>query len=252
VSALADASSSGAVISDIGHPEHSVCNRILALLARDDLDRLLRQGERITFVLGQSIQKAGDRIRHVIFPDVGWISQVVMVAGSEGAEVGLIGREGMAGLPILLGDDRSMSEWIVQGVGHGFRLRAAMFTRLLDDMPTLRRLLLRYTLAFQIQVAQTAACNGQHHVEQRLARWLLMAHDRADNDSFGMTQEFLSLMLGVRRAGIAQAAKRLQQAGLIGYRRGVMTVNDRAGLEASTCGCYQIVRNEFDRLLAPT
>ena len=115
-------------------------------------------------------------------------------------------------------------------------------------LAALHRLLLRYALAFSVQVAQTAACNGRHHIEQRLARWMLMAHDRSEGDGFPMTHEFLSMMLGVRRAGVTVAAGALQRAGLIRYERGRMTVTDRPGLEAGACDCYDQVRREYERL----
>jgi CRP-like cAMP-binding protein len=165
--------------------------------------------------------------------------------------VGLIGREGMVGLPLLYGDDRGSTESVVQTPGTAWRLGADAFHAALDDTPALRALLLRYALAFQVQVTQTAACNARHPVEQRLARWLLMAHDRAESDTFLLTHEFLSQMLGVRRAGVTVAAGVLRRAGLIRYERGTIEVIDRPGLEAAACDCHAAVRREFVRLLGP-
>jgi CRP-like cAMP-binding protein len=167
----------------------------------------------------------------------------------DAAEVGLIGREGMVGLPVLLGADRDDLEGMVQAPGHALRMDTSAFREALDRFPALRTLLLRYALVHHGQVARTAACNGRHHTEQRLARWLLMTHDRAEGDSFPMTHEFLGLMLGVRRAGITIAAGLLQKAGFIRYERGQMEVTDRPGLESVACECYGIVRRAQDQLL---
>ena len=141
-----------------------------------------------------------------LFPETGWCSNLVSLEDGDFGEVGLIGREGLVGLPLVYGDDRSSAESMAQAPGTALRLDADAFRAALDESPALRALLLRFALAFQAQVAQTAACNGRHPVEQRLARWLLMAHDRAEGDTFPITHEFLSMMLGVRRAGVTVAA----------------------------------------------
>jgi CRP-like cAMP-binding protein len=169
----------------------------------------------------------------------------------DAAEVGMIGREGMIGLPVLLGADFDDIEAMVQSPGTALRMDAAAFRAELDRAPAFRALLLRYALVHHGQVARTAACNGRHHTDQRLARWLLMAHDRATKDEFPMTHEFLSMMLGVRRAGISVAAGQLHKAGLIRYERGCIEVTDRPGLEAAACECYGIVRRARDALLGP-
>jgi len=167
----------------------------------------------------------------------------------DAAEVGLVGYEGMVGLPVLLGADHAEIEAIVQGPGTALRIDAKAFREALERIPALRTLLLRYALVQHEQVARTAACNGRHHIDQRLARWLLMAHDRAEGDDFPMTHEFLSMMLGVRRAGISTTASTLQKAGFIRYERGRMAVTDRPGLESVACECYGIVRRAQDQLL---
>jgi CRP-like cAMP-binding protein len=187
-------------------------------------------------------------ITAVHFPETGWVSMLATLDNGDAAEVGLVGREGMVGLPLLLGTDRSPFEAMVQAGGNALRLSAEAFGQALDHSAALRTMLLRYTLAFNVQVAQTAACNGRHQIEQRLARWMLMAHDRSEGDGFPMTHEFLSMMLGVRRAGVTVAAGVLQRAGLIRYERGRMTVTDRDGLEAGACDCYDQVRREYERL----
>jgi CRP-like cAMP-binding protein len=155
----------------------------------------------------------------------------------------------MVGLPLLYGADTSSLEGMVQGPGTALRLPAAAFREELERLPTLRPLLLRYALAFHEHVAQTSACNGRHLLERRLARWLLIAHDRAEGDEFPMTHEFLSIMLCVRRAGVTVAAQMFQQAGYIRYSSGRITVTDRPGLEAVSCECYATVRRRFEHLL---
>jgi CRP-like cAMP-binding protein len=168
----------------------------------------------------------------------------------DAAEVGVVGREGFVGLPLLLGGDGDDLEGMVQAPGTALRMGAAAFRTVLEDVPALRTLLLRYALVHHGQVARTAACNGRHHTDQRLARWLLMAHDRTTgNDEFPMTHEFLSMMLGVRRAGVTMAAGQLQKAGFIRYERGCVEVTDRPGLESVACECYGVVRRASDILL---
>jgi CRP-like cAMP-binding protein len=159
------------------------------------------------------------------------------------------GREGMIGLPFLFGDDRSATEIIVQGAGRGLRLDVGAFRQVMSENPALHARLLRYALAFQAQVSQTAVCNARHNVEERLARWLLMAHDRANGKIFVMTQEFMSVMLGIRRQGVTVAAGALQRAGLVRYQRGAIEIIDRSGLEAPSCECHAAIRHEFERLL---
>lgn len=178
---------------------------------------------------------------------------LVLLADGRSAEVGLVGTEGMVGLPLLLGSDRSAVEAMVQAPGTMLRLGAGAFRQALEDSPALRTLLLRYTLAFQQQVTHTAACNGNHPLDQRMARWLLMAHDRADGDEFPMTQEFLAMMLCVHRPGVTVSARLFQQAGLIRYGKGQMQITDREGLEGAACECYATVRRQFEALLgSPT
>jgi CRP-like cAMP-binding protein len=160
------------------------------------------------------------------------------------------GNEGLVGLAALLGAEGSESQTLAEIPGTALRLPAAVLVAAVDAQPALRRLLLRYTQAYLTQVAQGAACNRLHGIEARCARWLLMTHDRVGgSDAFPLTQEFLAIMLGVRRAGVSVAAGALQDAGLIRYRRGGIRVLDRAGLEAAACECYGVVRRQYDRLL---
>lgn len=231
------------------HSASAVRNRLLAALAPDDLARLWPKFEVIETTLRQVIQVPGKPISAVYFPETGWASMLTMLADGNSAEVGLCGNEGMIGLLLLLGENTGSVEAVIQGPGTMLQLSADAFRQALKDIPGLQTLLLRYTLAFHEQVAQTAACNGHHALDQRLARWLLMAHDRSESNEFPMTQEFLSLMLCVHRPGVTIAARLFQKAGLLEYGRGYMKVTDREGLEAVACECYGAVRKRFEVLL---
>ncbi|MFB9969251.1 Crp/Fnr family transcriptional regulator [Pseudoroseomonas cervicalis] len=214
----------------------------------EDLARLWPQLEPVEYKLRHLLLQPEAPITAVHFPESGWVSMVLLLADGKSAEVGMVGPDGMVGLPLLLGSDVSGVESMVQAPGPMLRLSAANLRAALADSPTLRPALLRYMLSFHQQVTQTAACNGHHALDQRLARWLLMAQDRAGSDEFPMTQEFLALMLCVHRPGVTVAARLFQQAGLIRYERGQMTVTDRAGLEAASCECYSAVRRYCERV----
>ena len=226
-------------------------NRLLAVLPPEVLGRLWPRLEMVELPLRQVLHAVETPIETVYFPETGWVSMVAALEDGDGAEVGLVGREGMVGLPVLLGSDSDDLEAMVQVPGMALSLGANALRAALDDDPVLRNLLLRYALVHHGQVARTAACNGRHHTEERLARWLLMAHDRSEGNAFPMTHEFLSMMLGIRRAGITVAAGTLQKAGLIRYERGWMEIEDRPGLENAACECYGVVRRAYDRLLGP-
>jgi CRP-like cAMP-binding protein len=170
--------------------------------------------------------------------------------GHESVEVGLVGREGMAGMGLFLGSSISPVQMLVQGSGTATRIKATAFRNEIKRNPALQRELSRYLYAFMAQVAQTAACNRHHQLGQRLARWLLMTHDRARSNEFHLTQEFLAHMLGVRRVGVTKAAGLLQEKKLISYRRGNITILDRKGLERASCRCYGAVNDIRDRMLA--
>jgi CRP-like cAMP-binding protein len=226
-----------------------VRNGLLAALPPEDLARLrpsLRPGE---LPFDQTIYPADGTVEAVLFVESGMVSLLATLEDGEQVEVGIAGREGLIGLPLVLGDDRSLVEARVQQEGTALRLDAAALRDGIQESAALRLVLNRYALAFQAQVTLTAACNARHPIEQRLARWLLIAHDRAEADEFRMTHEFISMMLGVRRPGVSLAAGVLQKAGLISYVRGLMAVTDRPGLEAASCECYHTARREFARLL---
>ena len=223
-------------------------NRLLTALPPHDLARLWPRLEAVELPFRQVLHAPGEPIEAIYFPETGWISMLAYLESGDAAEVGLVGYEGMVGLPVLLGADSSDLEAMVQCPGTALRMDAQAFREELERIPVLRSLLLRYALVHQEQVARTAACNGRHHIDQRLARWLLMARARAEGDEFPMTHEFLSMMLGVRRAGISTAAGTLQKAGHIEYQRGQMKITDRPGLESVACECYGMVRRASDRL----
>ena len=225
-------------------------NRLLAALPRRDSQTLLADCEAVELELGKVVYEPDLRIRHVYFPTDSFISLMIPVDGITNLEVGLLGNEGMVGSPLILGVDVSPLRALVQGAGFAWRMSAVMFARQLSRSPVLRRTLHRYLQVQISQLAQTAACTRFHVVEERLARWLLMTQDRAHVDEFRVTHEFLAYMLGVRRVGVTKAANALQLRKLIRYHRGAVTVLDRIGMEAASCGCYQADRDTYDGLLA--
>lgn len=230
-------------------PTEGVRNRLLAALPPEDRARLLPQLQPQSFRFGEILFRADAPLDSVVFPEAGWVSLIATLQDGSGAEVGIVGREGMVGLPLLFGTDRMPMEALWQADGTALRMEAQAFRVALDESAAFRRMLLRYAMAHNVQVSQTAVCNSRHRILQRLSRWLLMSHDRAMGNAFDMTHELMALMLGVRRAGISAAAAALQRAGLIRYGHGRVTVIDRPGLEAAACECYRVVRREFGRLL---
>jgi len=221
----------------------------LAVLAPSDAAWVATQIEPVELDIGQLIAKAGEPFRHVYFPETAVLSIISRMADGTAVEVGTVGNEGMAGVGVFLGADVSVNETVAQIPGTAGRIESTRFVDGAATRPELRRLLNRYE-AYLTQVAQTAACNRLHGIEARCARWLLMTHDRVgEAERFPLTQEYLAIMLGVRRGGVSLAAGTLRDAGLIRYSRGAIRVVDRAGLETAACECYGIVRQHFDRLL---
>lgn len=223
-------------------------NRLLAVLPRKDRLRLIDRCEQVELVFGEVLTEAGARISHVYFPETCFISLIVPVDGSDSLEVELVGNEGIFGIPIMLGVETSPLRAIIQRAGLAWRVRAAVFRSELAASLALRRLLHRYLYVTVVQLAQTAACNRFHMLDARLARWLLITHDRALSDEFILTHEALARMLGVRRVGVTNAAGMLQAQKLISYHRGHITVLDRAGLEAVSCECYRTVSGVYEDL----
>jgi CRP-like cAMP-binding protein len=224
-------------------------NLLLAALPSRELAILLPRMERVELTLRQVLQRPEQPITGVHFPQAGWVSMINLLADGGAAEVGHIGREGMIGLPLLYGVDTNAAEGMVQAPGAALRMSAEAFRDGLERCPAFQALLLRYALAFNEEVAQTAACNGRHVLQQRLARWLLMAHDRSDGDEVPMTQDFLAMMLCVQRPGVTIAVGHFQRAGHIRAGRGSITITDRQGLEEAACECYGTIRRRFEALL---
>ena len=223
-------------------------NQVLATLPRAEYQRLLAGLEPVTLALGDVLHEPGESIQQIYFPNEGLlVSLLTLVENHMALEIGLVGSEGMVGLPVAQGIGTSSVRAVAQGTGTALRMESAHFREALETCPALQRALHSYTHALIAQIAQTAACNHFHQVEARLARWLLTASDRLQSDLLRFTHEGLADLLGVRRVGITVAASALQQQRLIQYSRGNITILDRAGLKASACECYQKIKDIFDR-----
>jgi CRP-like cAMP-binding protein len=223
-------------------PREPINNQLLAALSGAEYQRLTPHLEPVTLSFGEILYEPGETIRHIYFPNHGLVSLLSMVEERSTLEVGVVGKEGMVGISVFLGASSSLNRALVQGAGTALMMKAGALRKHVGHEGPLPELLRLYTHSLLAQVSQTAACNRFHAVEARLARWLLMTHDRLQTDEFRLTQEFLSDMLGVRREGVTGAARALQQKKLISYVRGQITVLDRTGLEAASCKCYELVR----------
>jgi CRP-like cAMP-binding protein len=224
-------------------------NRLLDLLAPEQLDRLRPHLTAEALELNQTLQQRGKPVESVVFPTSGMISIVATMRDGAAVEVGIAGREGMLGVQAVLGDEIALNEAMVQIPGNSLRLPAGVLRQEAQASAKLRAVLLRYVQACLNAATQSAACNRAHLLEQRLARWLLTARDRASTDRLPLTHEFIAMMLGVRRAGVTVAAQSLQSAGLIHYAHGRITIVDREGLEVAACECYEVTKREYARLL---
>jgi CRP-like cAMP-binding protein len=223
---------------------------VLRGLSVADCERMGRELEPRNLQSGFVISEPGDTLTHVWFPETGVASLVAVMGDGALVETGTVGYEGIVGLPLFLGADRWPGRVIWQVPGAAYRLRASSFCSLLERSPGFRGLIGMAAEVQLIQMAQSVACNRLHPIEQRLARWLLMTHDRAGQDEFYLTQEFLAVMLGIRRASVNEAAGHLRANGTLTYQRGHLKVLDRSRLESGACECYQIVASESARLLA--
>lgn len=224
-------------------------NRLLATLPKNEYKRLLPKLKTVNLVLGDELYEPGGTIKYVYFPNDSIISLISELSETSWLEVGMVGNEGMAGLAVFMGVDSSSTHALVQGSGTAMRMSSPAVRSEANQLGSLHRLLHRYSHSLLNQVAQSSACNRFHLVNARLARWLLMTHDRLGVKEFPLTQEFLSSMLGVRREGVSKAAGALQAAKLIRYSRGVITILNRRGLEAKSCHCYAIIKAETDAYL---
>jgi CRP-like cAMP-binding protein len=228
----------------------TVPNRLLAALSRKDYQALLPSLEPVELTFGDMLYESQATIGHVYFPNNCLVSLMTSVDTHRAAEVGLVGSEGMVGIPVVLGFAVSPFVAVVQGGGSAMRMTTADLRRNFSRIPALQRELFRFTHLLMTQVAQTAACNRFHVVTQRMARWLLMTRDRVGANEFRITQEFLSRMLGVRRVGVTVAASNLQKRKLISYSRGNITITDPRGLATTACGCYKTVKDMYSKVQA--
>ncbi len=226
-------------------------NNLIAALTARERATVLAALEPVELVFADVLYEPGQPIHHVYFPGNALVSLLTLVDGHLELEVGLVGCEGMVGLPVVLGHDKSYVRALVQGGGRALRMATAPFRRLCRESPGLQKQMLLFAQSLIAQISQTAACNRFHVVDQRLARWLLMTRDRVKSDQFGMTHEFLAHMLGVRRVGVTRSAHALQQEGLISYTRGQITITDAAGLEAASCTCYRVIRDMHEPKSTP-
>ncbi len=226
----------------------AIKNRILSALPAAELALISGRLTLVTMDLGQTLHRHGDVIDQVYFVETGFISALNVLSDGHPLEIALIGSEGVAGFTVVLGGKTSYAETMCQTGGQAYRMPAGGLLDVVAQAPVLRDLLLRYALIFQVQVSQTAACNAHHALEQRLARWLLAAHDRSSVPQLSLTQDLIAVMLGVRRATVSIAASTLQRAGVIRYQHGKITIVDRAGLEDAACECYGAVSGEYRRL----
>lgn len=224
-------------------------NHLLAALHKDVYDRLLPNLELIDMPLGTVLYESGSELRHVYFPTTAIVSLLYVMLNGASAEIGVVGNEGVLGVALFMGGETMPNRAVVQSAGQAYRLKGQLLKQEFSRAGELQHLLLRYTQALLTQMAQTAVCNRHHSLDQQLCRWLLLSFERLPSSELVMTQELIGNMLGVRREGVTEAASNLQKAGLIRYKRGHITLLDRAGLEARACECYQVVKQEFDRLL---
>jgi len=235
-------------------PMSSLCghaqNHLLAMLTAAEIERLAAHLEHVALPLGEMLYEPDEPLRHAYFPTTAIVSLHYVLESGSTAESAGVGNEGVVGIALFMGGETTPSSAVVRTAGHAYRLAGRVLKQEFQRSGLLQQLLLRYTQALMTQMFQTAACNRHHSVEQQLCRWLLLTLDRAPPGELVMTQELVASMLGVRREGITEAAGALQRAGIIRYRRGHITVLERAGLDARVCECYAVVNDELSRLLS--
>lgn len=239
-------------MADVNGQQRAQTNRVLAALPEPVYRRLIPSLEPVTMEIKQILYQPSGDIPYVYFPLNTVTSLVIRMQDGQTAEVATVGKEGMVGLPVFLGAEFFAGQAFTQIPGDALRMQTAVFKEEIAHGDSLHDVLHRYTQALFTQVAQSAACNRLHGIDQRCARWLLMSQDRVGAEQFQLTQEFLAQMLGVRRASVSEVAGRLQREGLIQYSRGIITVVNRPGLEATACECYAIIEGEYDSLLPRT
>ena len=225
-------------------------NHLLSVLPKAEFERLAAHLELVPLLLGDVLYEPGGQLQHAYFPTTAIVSLQYVTESGASAEIAGVGNEGVVGISLFMGGDTTPSSAVVQTAGHAYRLPRGVLKQEFDRAGPVLHLLLRYTQALITQMTQTAVCNRHHSVEQQLCRWLLVTLDRIPSGELVMTQELVASMLGVRREGITEAAGKMQAAGFIRYRRGHISVLDRAGLESRSCECYATVKKELDRLLS--
>ena len=225
-------------------------NHLLASLPEDDFARIQSKLEPVSFKLGIPLYESGDRLEYAYFPTTAIVSMLYIMENGSTAEIGVVGNDGVLGMALFMGGDTTTSRAIIQSAGECFKMTAKDLKEEFARGGAFQNLLLRYIQALMTQISQTAVCNRLHSVEQQLCRWLLLSHDRLDSDKLVMTHDLISNMLGVRREGITRAAQKLSERGLIKNTRGTITLIDRQGLEGAVCECYQVVNDEYNRLLS--
>lgn len=224
-------------------------NQLLAAVPELEFQRWLPLFERVAMPLGHVLYESGKTLSHVYFPTTSIVSLLYVMENGASAEIAVVGNEGIVGVSLFMGGGSTPSRAVVQSAGEGFRLSAQSMKDEFNRAGPVMHLLLRYTQALITQMSQTAVCNRHHSLDKQLCRWLLLSLDRLQGNELVMTQELIANMLGVRREGVTEGAVKLQDAGLIRYTRGRITVLDRPGLEKRTCECYAVVKKEYDRLL---
>jgi len=229
-------------------PQNFCRNRLLAKLPVEEYERLAPHLQAVTFDLGDIIYQAGGHIDYIYFLTDCIVSLLYTMENGTSAEIGIVGNEGVIGIALFMGGDTMPNRAVVQSAGTALRMKAQVLQDEFKRGGEFHRLLLRYTQALVTQISQTAVCNRLHSVDSQLCRWLLLSHDRLQTNELIMTHDMIANMLGTRREGVTVAAGKLQDAGLINYYRGHITIIDRVGLEATVCECYQVVKGEFDRL----
>lgn len=231
-------------------PHNPSQNHLLAAMPTEEFERLAAHLELVPMLLGDVLYEPGSQMQHAYFPTTSIASLHYVMESGASAESAGVGNEGVVGISLFMGGNTTPSSAVVQTAGHGYRIAGRLLKQEFNRGGMVQGLMLRYTQALITQMSQTAACNRHHSVEQQLCRWLLLTLDRMTSNDLVMTQELVASMLGVRREGITQAAGSLQEAGHIRYRRGHISVVNRAGLEARACECYSVVKKELDRLLS--
>jgi len=225
-------------------------NYLLAALPKPDLEALVPRLELVQLPLGKSIYESGQRLTHVYFPVEGIISLLYVTESGASAELAVIGREGIVGVALFMGGETTPNRAVVQASCSAYRLPSGEVKARFAEGRAFQLLMLKFTQALITQISQTAVCNLHHSVEQQLCRWLLLSFDRMPGNQLLMTQELIANMLGVRRQGVTEAAKRIEKLGFISYQRGLITLLDRPALERRCCECYRVVRDESERLLS--